>query len=280
LRPALPSLRLAEGPDSECGSRRDQTYEVWRDATGNVAAVGGRRGDKCWIEVPAVGRFSFSVDDEEVVGHVKPGVDPALVEDRFLRAILPLVLQARGEELLHASAVLTPRGIVAVCGESGAGKSSLAYALTRLGHPAYADDAVAFQVNDDGPLARLLPFRLMIREGTASSFGIPAGPIEVTTAGLPQSAPLALIIVLESGDVSAGRPMVEAMRPGLAFTQVLRHGYCFSLTESSRTRATIETYLRLVAAVRVLTARTGPDIDCLPQLAANVSAAVEGDRLS
>ncbi len=54
-----------------------------------------------------------------------------------------LVGEGRGRPwlaLLHASAVLTPRGCLLLCGESGAGKSTLLTGLVHAGFPFVADD--------------------------------------------------------------------------------------------------------------------------------------------
>ncbi|MBI3726211.1 hypothetical protein HY251_19960, partial [bacterium] len=44
----------------------------------------------------------------------------------LLDSVLPLVLNLRGREALHATAVRTPRGVCAFTGRAGAGKSTVA----------------------------------------------------------------------------------------------------------------------------------------------------------
>ncbi len=49
------------------------------------------------------------------------------------------------QALLHASAVLTPKGCLLLCGESGAGKSTLLAGLVHAGFPFVADDIVLME---------------------------------------------------------------------------------------------------------------------------------------
>lgn len=61
----------------------------------------------------------------------------------LLSRVLPSVSIANGREALHASAVETPLGVVAVAAPSGMGKSTLASELVQRGWPLFADDVLA-----------------------------------------------------------------------------------------------------------------------------------------
>ena len=56
--------------------------------------------------------------------------------------IIPMVLNLRGKETLHASCVLCQEGAIAFVGNGGYGKSTLASALIRTGLKLLSDDAV------------------------------------------------------------------------------------------------------------------------------------------
>src|ERR1044072_4298067 len=60
----------------------------------------------------------------------------------LLTRVLPNVSIAHGNEALHACAVETPLGVVAIAAPSGTGKSTLGRELIRRGWPLFADDAV------------------------------------------------------------------------------------------------------------------------------------------
>jgi hypothetical protein len=260
--------------DVELPEHEGALTDVWRDAHGEVCAFGRWHERHSWIDVPEVGRFAFAASDTEVRLAPRNGVTAERAEDAFRRIVLPLAIQARGHEVLHASAVLTPRGVVGLCGVSGTGKSTLAYALTRLGYPAYADDALAVEVSVGGVEAELLPFELMVRSGTAEFFGVPPGLAPRFEKRLPSRARLAALLLLSR---SSDSPSVEiaAVAAPEAFAPVLEHGYCFTLRDRSRSRVMVESYLALVAAVPVLGVRFYPDLNHLPRLAEAVAAAVE-----
>lgn len=60
----------------------------------------------------------------------------------LLSRVLPMVAVFRGYEALHAAAVETSVGAVAVAGASGAGKSTLVAEFVRRGHRLLADDVL------------------------------------------------------------------------------------------------------------------------------------------
>jgi hypothetical protein len=59
----------------------------------------------------------------------------------------------QGFEMIHASAVETASGVIALAGRSGAGKTTLASELIRRGGWLFADDIVALGARDGGVLA-------------------------------------------------------------------------------------------------------------------------------
>ncbi len=81
--------------------------------------------------------------------HFPTEASPDSIEDTYRRGVLPLVLQLRGHEVLHASAVSTASGLLVLCGVSGTGKSTFAYGLSRRGYPLWADDAVVLDIEDE-----------------------------------------------------------------------------------------------------------------------------------
>jgi hypothetical protein len=66
----------------------------------------------------------------------------------FLDTVLWMTSLFKGHELLHASAVRTASGVVALIGQTGVGKSTLACELIRRGCSLFADDILA--VESDG----------------------------------------------------------------------------------------------------------------------------------
>jgi hypothetical protein len=68
----------------------------------------------------------------------------------LLSRVLPNAAIAAGYEALHASAVATDRGVVAIVAAGGGGKSTLALEMVRRGHPLFADDTVVLGAGRGG----------------------------------------------------------------------------------------------------------------------------------
>ena len=68
--------------------------------------------------------------------------------------VLPLVVNLRGREALHATAVATPKGVCAFTGPAGSGKSTLAASFVLSGYPLVCDDCLALA---KGPVIMALP---------------------------------------------------------------------------------------------------------------------------
>ena len=86
----------------------------------------------------------------------------ALLDD-VLQAALQPVLDNLGGFILHGACMVRDRRAIVLMGNSGAGKSTTAFNLTRYGFSGYADDAVLVTPKDDGlvvwPLTRQLSLR-------------------------------------------------------------------------------------------------------------------------
>ena len=67
----------------------------------------------------------------------------------FIDQVLPLVLNLRGQDALHATSVLTSAGLCAFVGPSGAGKSTLAAAFQLAGYPVLSDDCLVVREENE-----------------------------------------------------------------------------------------------------------------------------------
>lgn len=153
--------------------------------------------------------------------------------------MLPLVVQARGTQVLHASAVAGRNGVIAMCGLSGVGKSTLAARLVERGLRAVADDAVPYTVEGNQVLTHSLPFVLRPR-------GLPPAPLHVPPA---EKQRLQAIVILRPH--ATGDPVLTAMRPAAALGALMPHAYCFSLDEGKQ--ELVSSYSRLVSLLTVYT---------------------------
>jgi hypothetical protein len=247
----------------------DSSANVWRDGAGAVVALGQTIGDDHWVHVPGRGAYSFPRQAGDVTAVPEPGTERHLVEDTFRRIILPLALQAQGQEVLHASAVRTPAGVLALCAVAGTGKSTLACALSRRGHRLWADDAVCLELAGRGVQVPPLPFTLRLRPASAAFFG--GAPRQGAVRVPDETAPLARIFVLDR--LESGGPEIERLTPAEAFREVLTHGYCFSMQDRVRNAAMVQNYLRVVDRVAVYRVKFSGGLDRLDETLDVIEAA-------
>jgi hypothetical protein len=233
---------------------------TWRDDSGRVTAVCRFVDGAPEVTLPGLGTIRAR-------GPLRPRVDAALapsrraasLRDAHRRFALPMILQAYGVELLHASAIRSARGVIAFCGASGAGKSTTAQLMTRRGYVPWSDDSLALSPIGGDWRSVGLPFRVRLREDAARAL---AGcPTRRTIAG-GGVAPLAAIYVLRRvTETSAASVEIVRLPRAEAFKAVLPHASCFSLVDPVRNLLMIDRYLDLSSRVPVFLVglRAGPD---------------------
>lgn len=229
---------------------------MWREH-GQVCAYGYVAEGSDWMHLPDLPTFRLGT---EVEAFRLQSATSELVSDAFERNVLPMALQALGGEALHASGVLGPSGVVALCGESGTGKSTLACALSARGYSLWADDAVAFELNDTGVVTVPLPFRMNLRPDAAAALG--NGKVSAFRARRPVPLTAVVILLRDRGRPRSVRRVVGAE----AFRIALEQGYCFRPNETERTTSMVEAYLELVARVPVIELHFEPAWEQLDRL--------------
>jgi hypothetical protein len=246
--------------------------QVWRDWSGVPRAYGYTLDGDHWIRLPELGSFRFTLGGEWVEAWVPEPIPRRDIEEAFRRHVLRFVLQARGHELLHASAVAMPSGAIAFCGSSGVGKSTLAYGFSRRGHPPIADDALLFEQVGGTVRVFPLPFMLHLSGESALSGRGRKAPVNLDpqiVAGGPREASLqlaALFVLEPSGEADPAIPEIVALRNASAFLLLLYHAHCFSFRDERRVRLMADRYLQLAATVPTFRLRYRRDIDRLPEL--------------
>jgi hypothetical protein len=249
---------------------RDSEVQVWRDEFGRKLATCYAIDGRHWVDVPGVARFGVNRPSNAVEAIAYPSAAPEEIDEVYNDSVLPLVVHVHGVEALHASAVLSPQGVVAFCAGSGTGKSTIARGLSERGYPLWADDAVAVEVS--GPVVNVisLPFKARLRPDAASFF---AQRRVTGRNGLGSSdpvegaVPLAAICVLRrEPELMDGALVIETLRASSAFLALLEHAYCFSLLDADRKRRMIEHYLVVSARVRILEIRFAAGLEHLSSM--------------
>jgi hypothetical protein len=92
--------------------------------------------------------FSIDKKGNEILCMPKPGISEDTIQHLLLDQVIPLVINLRGAEALHASAVLAPQGVIAFTGPAGSGKSTLAGSFLLSGYQHVSDDCLAHSEKD------------------------------------------------------------------------------------------------------------------------------------
>jgi hypothetical protein len=110
-------------------------------------------GGKLWLSFAKINenyllRFNKLADflinkhGRKIVCLSKPGIPKETIQHLLLDQVIPLVINLRGGEALHASAVLSPQGVIAFIGPTGSGKSTIAASLLLARYPHLSDDCL------------------------------------------------------------------------------------------------------------------------------------------
>jgi hypothetical protein len=254
---------------------RDPCVRAQRNLDGSIWAYTYAEGSERWMHLPGIASFRFGSRGEDAVAVPAAGTPPmseSVIEDAYQRAVLPMELHAHGNEAIHASAVLMGSRVVAFCGRSQTGKSTVAYGLHRRGYRVWADDTVVLDA--DAEIAQSIPYphRLRIRGEAAEYFDLDELRRRDTSSwtaleqAQPDPAPLASVFLLER-DAQADAP-VETVRltPAEALAGLLEHAYWFRLDDAERRRRMIRKYFLLATQVPVFRMRFRAALDQLPEM--------------
>jgi hypothetical protein len=262
---------IREAGTAEVPALDDSAPEVWRDKHGAVCARATISQRDAWMDFPGVAAFRFDPENCEVTAFAQPEVDLEQIRDTYYRAVLPHALNFFGREVLHASAVRTERGVVAFCAISETGKSTTAAGLRLRGYPMWADDAVGFEVADGDPITQtfFLPFRLRLCPASAEFLkhsekfdGWPDAD-----SGGQVSAPLATVCVLTRTDQPSRRPVeIRLMASAEAFTAIIPHAYCFTLSDLQKKRRMMQHYMDLAARTPTFAVSIASGMQRLPEV--------------
>lgn len=253
LQLRLPAFRI-DAPAVEMPPPADVPVERWESAEGvdAVAVLGWNCAGRLHFQFPGLARYVFEPAAFVCSAQAFAGASDVQLIDAYQRAVLPIILQSRGTELLHASAIDTDLGVVALAARSGTGKSTLAANFGSRGYRVWSDDAVSWAVEDGQVITASLPF--VLRTGDSAGGYVPLG---TQPSGAPR--PLAALVIMERA--TSARDIRRITRSSAALSSVLPHAYCFSTCDSAANRALMSNYLNLIAAVPVYLLRFPAGLD-------------------
>jgi hypothetical protein len=183
------------------------------------------------FDVPQFGRVTVA-HGREVVVAPHASADTRSIEAFLVGPALAIALQQRGCAVFHATAVAIGATAVALLGEKGAGKSTLAAALVARGHALLSDDVVV--LDGEPPTVDVLRGgrTLRVNPDVAAALGLAVDELERVVADsdkrlwspaadAPKRVRLGHFVVVERGDtVRCAR-----LEPSDAFPELVRHTY-------------------------------------------------------
>lgn len=235
-----------------------------------------------------VGLADFIVNSkgsEIVLAHAEAASSRDTLGHLLLDQALPMVLGLRGIPTLHASTVITPRGVCGFLGSTGAGKSTLAASFSTAGYPALGDDCLA--IKEDGGFFAIPAYPgLRLWTDSAQSLAVDWSSAKAVAhytrkrrilntpavEGFPSRLePLAVIYCLarETGDdgrSAVAAPAIEPMRANEAFLQLLSASFMLDISDRAVLTRNLRFIERLLNAVPVRRLRMPDGFSSLPSV--------------
>jgi predicted ATPase len=244
----LPGIETTILPARQQASTPQASFQLTSLPDGTPWLEYYRSEDGYLLRFPGLADFMVSADGRDIVSIPVPGLSPATLDHLYLNQVLPLALSRQQRVVLHASAVRVGNAAVAFVGESGRGKSTLAAAFARAGHPFLTDDGL--QVLCDAAGCTILPGPASLRlwQDTGAALVPADAPLAdaidysskqrlLADSSLPHCAealPLQALYVLGEGTATAAA--FATLAPRASMLVLLQHCFLLDITEDEMLR--------------------------------------------
>ena len=280
---AGPDIRFTVGgARTEPLSEHRWYHQYWHRRNGDAWLSCARQPEGYLLREHGAGDFFLSADGAAIVCRPDRRAGPREIREAFLYPILPLALNLRGRDAIHAAAVQVGSGAVAFSGLSGAGKSTLAAYLHRLGYRVLADDYLPLERRPEGiyvrpglPEIRLWPSSLdALRKlgplpWTLDESGKAVLTVDADPSFWSASFPLRRLYMMEPRDHNPdGREVILEALPGTrAFIELMEQSHRLDIEDTAMIRRQTDLFAALVNGPGVRALRIGHGFDLLPRAA-------------
>jgi len=148
--------------------------EQWNSSPNSYITELRYAKEKIWLTRSDVGAICVDCDLMAISLYPKKSLDIEKFQKFVIHYWLPMAYQVCGTQVLHASALvnLNTHRILAICGDSGCGKSTFGFGMgKRAGWRQIADDRLAFSINNGKAVPILIPDTIKLRTPSANYFG-------------------------------------------------------------------------------------------------------------
>lgn len=230
--------------------------------TGRVVAQADG-ADTFRLEIPGVARFQIT-DGAGILIDREEQAEDAAVRLFLLGSAFGALLHQRGITPIHGSAVRVDGDALIFCGPQGHGKSTLAGAFARRGHPLLSDDVCALTLDEGGvwlhpafPRLNLLPdaaHRLAVEVGSGGALQPYTGKHLVPVAHFSEQ-PARLLAVYELHPAPVERVTLLPLAGYDRLTSLMGNTYRVQFTEqmghAARHFAALQQIARHIRVVRI-----------------------------
>lgn len=258
---------------------KDTAWKEWSPTS--VDEV--REGDTIYLWVRFSGGIEFLIDraGTEVCGWYPESVTLESATLYLIGPVLGTVLRLRGTTLLHACAINVNGSAIAMLGDAGAGKSSLATTFARLNYAILTDDLVAIKEHRGSLMVQSgHPWIFVPPETVEALYGyedalpqaVPPWPkkrLDLIGNGLRfQSEPLPLrgVYLIGQRSQSPRAPFVRRVPPRRALLALLTNSHAARRVQVGRPERDFDVLTRIVAGMPVRRVTPLADRKALPGL--------------
>jgi hypothetical protein len=226
------------------------------------------------VRVVDVALFFISADGTRIVAY-EPLPEPGMLRHLLLDSVLPRALNVAGRDALHATAVLTPRGVVGFIGESGAGKSTLAARFVAEGHALVSDDCLVLDVLGADVIAtpsysglRLLPdAREWMGSAVVSSVPVTENATKHRVTAAHTSGDtggrVEALYVLEGPTVTCDAPLATRLSQRDAFNELLACSFRLDVEDRVMIKRQFELFTAMATRVPMYRLRIPRSLDAV-----------------
>lgn len=211
--------------------------------------------ERLCVCVPGLAVFVRANQTGEICVFPVEGASEAAIHKILGRGVAPLFAHRSGLEVLHASAVELPAGIVAFGGAPRSGKSTIAYGFAARRRRQWSDDALAIDAAVTPVSVVPLPFSPRLRSDSAALFrSRRCDPLDLDVARMSSGCrPLAALFLLRPAcEQPYGGTHLESLSGAEAFIQALNSSLFYEDATADRHDLTIRHFLGLAASVPVV----------------------------
>jgi hypothetical protein len=239
------------------------------------------RGEDYLLRFLDQGDFLISRDGRDVRCRPLPGTPESTIRHLFLDQAVPLVLSRRESLVLHASAILTPQGVIAFVGKSGQGKSTLAACFGQRGFRLISDDYLVLRkMAEDWVAIPSYPGVRLWPEASEGIFSVPPESAEIAhytdkrRVSDPALVPFAegpstlrcLYFLNDEGDAFLPEPSILPLRPREAFMKLVSCAFSLDVRDKVRLERQFEAIGQITTQLPCFQLEYARDFAMLPEV--------------